>query len=136
MLPETIKNKIVVLEHVTSVYINGNEVYSFPFNKSIRLMDDHKVFLNDDEFVQKYFPDLVEEDEDHDYELRVEESYYITTNDGGEVYIDFGSIMNDHGDYEDLGIVEDSQEAKIVHDWLISKDTKWDTDMLNELVTE
>ncbi len=138
MIPENIKNIIEKVEHVLSVSIRGNQEYSESYNtkKSMNLINDHTYYLDDREFVEEHFPNQLDDDLEYDYELRVDDSYYVKTKDKGEVSIDFGSVNSDSGTWYSIDIGEDSLEAKILYDYLITKGNNWTTDDLNDLIKE
>lgn len=137
---EAIEKYIKRVERILDISINGNQQEAISEqrqnDKFYQVLNDAKIYLNDGECVQKYFPQLFDESmqyedpEGKEYELRINDVYIVYTKDGGEVKIDFGSIHSDHGDYESIDVVEESEQAEIVHDWLTNKE--WNTDDLSE----
>lgn len=147
MISQNIKDLIKEVENYISVSVNGNVLIEVDYESTegVSLSDDYRIFLSDNEFIQKYCPerlsdnfyDLSDEEQEEEIEsleLRVENTYYIETKDDGSVYIDFGSLLNESGNYRDLDISEESTQAQIVHDYLTTKGNHWNTNDLKEFI--
>lgn len=91
------------IEHLVDFSVRGNS-HQLPYDGEVeRMLEDHRMFLNDKEFFDKYgdkigsHPDADEFDEEFGSmeEFRITDQYYITFKDGSEIVIDFDPVSYD-----------------------------------------
>lgn len=145
------------IEQLYSINIGGNG-FDIPPARQKQMLDDYAVYLNDYDFIMKYYADSFGEQLEKAYKeykddkyndldagrkafedvcefINIKDSYYLKTRDGGEVYIDF-TFQSQHGDWDDIGANDPTAQARSLIDWLRDGSNRWNTDLLDKFVNK